>query len=655
MAISPLQTRHATIAAAALVPILVAIVLYAPGSASAARLLGRCPDTHEAECGTVKVPLDRADPGLGTVPIFFRLVRHTGSGPVGDPIFTTEGGPGYSVTQNNWQAYLKVGFAKLHAHHDLVFIDQRGVGRSHAIDCPSVQNGITGNIFTAVGQCAAHLAAAANDYGSGDVALDIDAVRAALGIDKLEFYGGSYAAVDVQAYAARFASHLDAVVLDSPVKIVGIDDLARSTPPAMVRTVSLICKRSASCSADQPALLSWLARRLRRDPVVGVGIDSTGKRHHIRVTEGTLAWRLMPSTDYPLSVYGEIGAAAAALKAGDDVPLLRLAADTAGPLIGPFSGDSSSAPSAFSGGDNFARFCTDATFPWSKNATLATRQQQFAAFKAGLAATTFAPFSVGGWLAGSPTGLVGPDPCITWPAPAPSVPPAIPSGATFPSIPALVLSGDLDTVVPSSDARNVANLFPDARFVEIAGSGHHTLFSFRSDCSRMLVQRFLNSRVVGNTSCARRLGLVFPAAGRFPRFARDTEPAIVALRASDHSTRGGRRVAAAAAWTLRDVLDHAQNDPNGVGLRGGSFAGKFGDSALTLRLDGIHFTEDVTVSGRATLQYTGHLAAELNVDGPSGQSGHLDITGVYLAPGAKRLQIDGQLGGRRVALAIPAT
>jgi pimeloyl-ACP methyl ester carboxylesterase len=658
VAVSSLQTRQTSIAAYLSVLILLAVGLLASSSASAQSVLGRCPDTKQAECGTLEVPLDRAYPALGTIPIFFRVVRHTGAGSVGDPIFTTEGGPGYSVNENNWQAYVNFGFAKLHAHHDLVFIDQRGAGRSRAIDCPSIQNGISGNVFTAVGQCAARLGASANDYGSGDVALDIDAVRAALGIDKFEFYGASYAGVDVQAYAARFASHLDAVVLDSPVKIVDIDDLATSTPPAMVRAVSLICQRSASCSADRSvpgALLSWLARRLRRHPVVGVGIDSTGKRHHLRVTEGTLAWRLMSSTSFPLSVYAEITGAAAALKSGDDVPLLRLAADTAGPLIGPFSGDRSSAPSAFSGGDNFARYCTDATFPWNKNASLAARRQQFEAVRAGLPASTFAPFSVGGWLAGAPTGLVGPDPCITWPAPAPTVPPAIPAGATFPSIPALVLSGDLDTTVPSADARDVAKLFPDARFIEIADSGHHTLFSFRSACSSTLVQRFLDSRTVGNASCARRPGLIFPAVGQFPRLARDARPAVASSRALDHSTPLGRRVAAVATWTLRDVLDHAQSDPDGVGLRGGSFTGKFGDSALTLKLTRVRFTQDVTVSGPVTLQYKGSLVATLNVNGPSRQSGHIDITGVYLAPGARRLTIAGELDGRRVALAIPAT
>jgi pimeloyl-ACP methyl ester carboxylesterase len=657
MAVSPRQTRHLTIALCLSVLILLTVGLCAPAGASA-RLLGRCPDTHDAKCGTVAVPLDRANPAMGTIPIFFRYVRHTGSGPVGDPIFTTEGGPGYSVTQNDWQAYVSFGFAKLHAHHDLVFIDQRGVGRSRAIDCASVQNGIMGNVFTAVRRCAAHLGAAANDYGTGDVALDIDAVRAALGIDKLEFYGASYAGVDGQAYAARFGSHLDALVLDSPVKIVDIDDLSRSTPPAIVRAVSLICQRSPSCSADRSApglLLSWLAQRLRRHPVVGVGIDSTGKRHHLRVTEGLLAWRLLSDTGFPLSGFGEITAAAAALRSGDDVPLLRLAANTAGPLIGPFSGDRSSAPTAFSGGDNFARFCTDATFPWSKDASPAVRRQQFETAKAGLAANTFAPFSVSGWLVGAPIGPLGPDLCMSWPAPAPSVPLAVPAGAIFPSIPTLVLSGDLDTTVPSADARDVAKLFGDARFIEIADSGHHTLFSFRSDCSRMLVQRFLDSRMVGNASCARSRRLTFPAVGRFPRLARGVRPAIVSSRARDHSTPRGRRVAAVAAWTLRDVLEHAENDPNGVGLRGGTYAGAFGDSALPLKLTGVRFTQDVTISGPATLQYRGGLVAKLNVHDRGGQSGHVDIRGVYLAPGAKWLRITGRLGGRQVALAIPAT
>lgn len=637
-----------------------AACLGAPTGAEASTPLRPCSDARSALCGTVTVPVDRSSPALGTMPIFFRVVRHTGSGPAKEPIVTTEGGPGYSVTQNNWTHYRDYVFAPLRRDHDLVFIDQRGAGLSDPINCSSIQGGVSGDLYTAFAQCASHLGAAANDYGSGDVALDIDALRAVLGIDRFDFYGGSYAAADIQAYAARFAEHLKAVVLDSPVQ-ASQDDLARSAPSAIVRAVTLVCRRSASCSADHPRAgqqVGWLARRLRRHPVVGTGIDSTGKRHRLRVTEAFLAWRIAQNTNGPFVIDAELAAAASALRAGDDVPLLRLAADSAGPLIGPFSGDSSSAPSAFSGGDNTARFCTDASFPWRKDASTADRQQEFDAAVAALPPNTFKPFSVGAWLAAPPTGLIGPDPCIAWPAPAASTPPPVPAGARFPAIPALVLSGDLDSVqVPSADARKVAGLFPRSTFVELADSGHHTVFSSRSDCSTKLVQRFLSSFTAGNTACARSTAFVFPAVGRFPRTAADTSPATVSSRGTDRSTPIDRKVAAAAGDSLKDVLDHALlTNSDGVGLRGGSYRAQFAKSGLKLKLHAVRFTSDVTTTGRAAWSFSNNVAtARFTVHGPAREAGRLTVRGTWLAPGAGKLTITGTLNAHTLALTIPAT
>jgi pimeloyl-ACP methyl ester carboxylesterase len=493
------------------------------------------------------------------------------------------------------------------------------------------------------------------------VALDIDAVRAALGIERFEFYGGSYAAVDVQAYAARFGEQLSAVVLDSPLKIVGLDDLARSVPPAIVRAVTLVCRRSLSCSADHRQAgreIGWLAKRLRRRPIVGSAIDSTGKRHHLRVTEAFLAWRIVQNTGGPFIVDSEIAAAATALRSGDKIPLLRLAADSAGPLIGAFSGDRSSAPSAFSGGDNTARFCTDATFPWNKHAAIPVRRQQFAAARAALPKTTFSPFSVSAWPAAPAVGLVGPDPWIVWPAPAPSVPPAVPAGTQFPSIPALVLSGDLDSVqVPSADSRDVAKLFPDSRFVELADSGHHTVFNARGECSAAPIQRFLKTHSVGSTACARSTAFVFPAVGRFPRLAAFARPAAVTSRGGDHSTRADRHVAAAAALALKDVYGHGfMTGSNGVGLRGGTYQIKFTNSAAELRLHGVRLTKDVATTGRSSYPFkTSVITASLKVRGPRGEAGRITVKGAWLTAGARQLEITGELGGRRLALEIPAT
>ncbi|PYT23957.1 MAG: hypothetical protein DMG57_30335 [Acidobacteria bacterium] len=47
--------------------------------------------------------------------------------------------------------------------------------------------------------------------GTGDLAQDTEAVRAALGFAKVDYHGGSYGGTDVTAYATRFggASALD--------------------------------------------------------------------------------------------------------------------------------------------------------------------------------------------------------------------------------------------------------------------------------------------------------------------------------------------------------------------------------------------------------------------------------------------------------------
>ena len=78
-----------------------AVCLTAPVGAAAKTRLAPCPDAPTAMCGAVVVPLDRANPAIGTIPISYRVARHTGKGPAKAPIFITEGGPGYSVTQNN--------------------------------------------------------------------------------------------------------------------------------------------------------------------------------------------------------------------------------------------------------------------------------------------------------------------------------------------------------------------------------------------------------------------------------------------------------------------------------------------------------------------------------------------------------------------------
>src|SRR2546421_8073701 len=183
----------------------------APTAAAAARptaVFAPCPagTPAGARCGTVTVPVDRADPGGATIPIAFQLYPATDTAePAVSTIVSSNGGPGVSniASAGFWLSRLQ----PLMDRHNFLAVDHRGIGASQAIDCPGLQH-VQGDQVAAARACGAKLGTAAYRYGSGDVADDIDAVRRALRLNKIDYYGVSYGAVDVRAYAYRYPQHL---------------------------------------------------------------------------------------------------------------------------------------------------------------------------------------------------------------------------------------------------------------------------------------------------------------------------------------------------------------------------------------------------------------------------------------------------------------
>ncbi len=307
--------------------------------------LVECEAADGGYCGTLDVPADRRNPGRGTVRLFFLYYRHREPGPARSAIMLSEGGPGYSITNTEFekQAYLD-SFGPLMAHRDLVMIDQRGVGRSDVVKCPALQRSPDygrPSILRKVAECAEHLGSKATLYGSGDVALDMEAVRRALGIAKLDLYGASYAAQDVQSYAARFPRHVRSAVLDSPfsASVFGsngsaFDDFGTDLAQALPEVADRLCARSTSCSAERSDAredLAWLTERLRTSPVTGSAYGYGGDLREVEVTESLLAWTILQSGDFGLTALSEVAAAADSLRTGDAGPLLRLAAEAETP------------------------------------------------------------------------------------------------------------------------------------------------------------------------------------------------------------------------------------------------------------------------------------------------------------------------------------
>ena len=620
-------------------------------------------------CGTVRVPVDRAHPARGTLRLFFLFYRHRKPGPAHEAIMLSEGGPGYSVTNTEFEkrSYAET-FAPIMGRRDLIMIDQRGVGRSEVVKCPALQRDPDygdPSILRKVRACARSLGDRATVYGSGDVALDMEAVRRALRIERLDLYGASYAGQDVQSYAARFPEHVRSAVLDAPfsASVFGhpgqtFDDFGTDLALALPQVADRLCARSASCAAersDASTDLAWLVQRLRAAPVSGKAFGYGGKLRTVTVTESSLAWTILQAGDFGNTALTEIAAAAQSLRQGDARPLLRLAAEAV-----PVGGGAEPAR-IFSEGLNPARTCMDLSYPWDTDAPRAQRLRQWRQALAALPPDRFGIFSKKAWVA-RPPGPLAPDVCIEWPGPRPSTPPAVPKPERFSGkVPALVITGDLDLNLPPGDSEPITDLWPNSRYVEIRNGGHHLFFAAYA-CAAPMIVRFIAHLRPGDTSCAKDFPdqFSFPGVGRFPVVAADAVPATPA-DSSDRSTSTDRQVATVATAAVTDAVRRGFGPvftDRGRGLRGGSWTLAFRPDHAHWELDGIRYADDVMVNGKANYLFQGQeLHATVAVDGPGGTDGVLRVTGVWFGFGVEGtdLTVRGRLGGRVVRVVVPGS
>ena len=614
-----------------------------------------------ARCGTVSVPLDRAHPAGANIAIAFQLYAATDTGhAVQGTIVASNGGPGVSniASAGLWLYLLK----PLLAHRNFLAIDHRGIGQSQAIDCPALQH-VLGNQVDAARACGAKLGADAYRYGSADVADDVDAVRQALHFDKIDYYGVSYGAVDVRAYAYRHPAHLRSAILDSPYNSKDAA-FTRTLPTAMARISVLVCDRSPSCHAANPdarETLDRLIERLQRHPFIGTGFNADGVRKTVRVDESALLGVLY-NNYFAAPAFlnqGEIFAAATALSHGDSEPLLRLVAESPAPTD---FGDSAGSSSV---GADYAVFCADSAFPWNKSAPEAVREQQYQNALAKLPANASAPFSIKAWtgfVASQPVLLIpGANACVPWPKPTrPEAP--FPVDQPFPaSVPALLMGGGLDYLDLNSE-KSLIPLFKGDPFVTVQNAGHVT--TFWNPCATSIAVHFLATLRTGDTSCAADTKgamnlpgypagvLQLQGVGRFPTVAAHEIPASSAPNSGDRSTPFDRRVAAVVWSTVVDAVYRLPRMMGATsrGLRGGVVTVSQTAAGTMIRYRGVHFTSDVSVSGQATVKSLTSLTATVRVTGPRRTSGTVSVRAILWDPAHPLARITGTLGGHRVVV-----
>jgi len=251
--------------------------------------LHRCA-TPDAWCGDFSRPLDPAGVVRGELPIYFEFYPHTSAGASQGTLVATEGGPGYPATLTR-DAYLAM-YAPLRATRDVLIMDNRGTGRSGAIDCPALQTAPMPSIEL-VAACGRLLGDKAPLYSTALATDDLSALIDRLAAAPVDLYGDSYGTFFAQVFAVRHPMQLRSLVLDGAYPL-GDGDYAwyPAYAPAMRDKFNLACARSTACSPLPGDSLSHIAptlEQLRAHPVQGHGRDVSGHAHRFRADATALA------------------------------------------------------------------------------------------------------------------------------------------------------------------------------------------------------------------------------------------------------------------------------------------------------------------------------------------------------------------------------
>jgi pimeloyl-ACP methyl ester carboxylesterase len=565
-----------------------------------------------------------------------------------------EGGPGYPSTLSR-DGYLDL-FAPLRDRRDMLLVDQRGTGKSGALDCPLLQRESTA-LGPGIRDCGAQLGNRAYLYGSALAADDLAAILDALGIAIIDLYGDSYGTFLSQTFAGRHPDRLRSVVLDSAYPPVGQSPWYPEIGTTARFAFNAACERSATCRnrpGSSMARIAQLAEELRAHPFVGDAFDGDGTKRRTRADATNLDY-LMVSNGTTSVVYRELDAAARAyLENQNSAPLLRLMAEN---RFASQSGGSE--PPEYSEALFLSVSCSD--YPQiydmrlpldarriQRNQSVLAQQQRWP--------NVYAPFTISEFAA-MPLDTSVLNLCLEWPTPAISAyPPGhpLPPHARFTDAPVLVLSGDLDSLTPALQAKHSAELFAHSQQVIVQNSFHVTAVGDEDNCASRLVQRFLRELDPGDTSCAQNAAEVH-LVPQFVENAADVDPA--SALPGNTGTDADLRLAAAAAYTVGDALARwwVNYSGFGVGLRGGTFSYRSPSNLTFFTLDHLRWVNDLAVSGNVAWHYNypGGVTATATLSGNAGQLGRLTMTWQSRAPNAQA-NIIGTLLGRRIVATMYA-
>jgi len=236
----------------------------------------------QADFGRLVVPENRAKSDSDPIEIAFVRLQGPASARRA-PLVYLEGGPGGSSTWQADEPWALQRWIPLLQDGDVILLDQRGTGESSprlrwrypgaprfgALASKAAMDSLA---IEAATRARAALTEAGRDlagYTSVESARDIDALRAALGYDRITLLGFSYGTHLAIAYARAFPEHLEAMVLsgvegpDQTLKLpINMDTAFRRLSQMVAADPEL-----GPVIPDLVALLRRVRERLEREPM----------------------------------------------------------------------------------------------------------------------------------------------------------------------------------------------------------------------------------------------------------------------------------------------------------------------------------------------------------------------------------------------------
>lgn len=305
--VAPARARHAAVRgggwrAAALSGLAAALLAGAPAAqAQATALAAEAPRPcwlrglpQAARCAALRRPLDPAQPQGVQIDVHYALLPAQARHKADDAVFFFVGGPGQSAI--DLAAVLASRFGRLNQRRDLVFVDQRGTGRSAPLKCaddgeravlqPLARRADAAQRLQRLRACREALQALPYGdlrfYTTELAVADIDAVRQALGIARINAIGASYGTRAVLSYLRQFPQSVRRAVLDGVVPPdMRLPEAAARDNQAALDALLQACAAAPGCAGRHPklgeqlvALLAGLPRRVSLPHPVSAGLET---------------------------------------------------------------------------------------------------------------------------------------------------------------------------------------------------------------------------------------------------------------------------------------------------------------------------------------------------------------------------------------------